>query len=339
MAPSKIGSTNRGSTALKTCVAPTSRASAVDRTGIRRVDLGRPEARLARVPGGHRGDGALGAGDVVVGDDPRLEEGTFGGDAGGGVTDAAGTDHEDVHGEPLCGRVRPRPAGARVGRTWADDDDDEGDEEHQRADDVDLHRSTALGGPPDVHREGDRARARVEVGDDVVVEAEREGEQRTGEDAGCRQREGDPQERLGRVGPEVGRRLLEPRVEGRHPRLDGDDDERDAEHDVGDGDRQRRRTGTPIMRNSVSRLEPMTTSGVAIGMKISRLVARARPEPVAAQREGDHRAEHGGDERRDEPDPQGQAERLADALGAARVGPRLRRRTPSTCSCSGRPGR
>ena len=35
--------------------------------------------------------------------------------------------------------------------------------------------------------------------------------------------------------------------------------------------------GTPIMRKSVSRLEPMTTSGVAIGMKMSRLVAeRAR---------------------------------------------------------------
>ena len=35
--------------------------------------------------------------------------------------------------------------------------------------------------------------------------------------------------------------------------------------------------GTPIMRNSVNRLEPMTTSGVAIGMKISRFVPeRAR---------------------------------------------------------------
>ena len=38
-----------------------------------------------------------------------------------------------------------------------------------------------------------------------------------------------------------------------------------------------RPAGTPIMRNRVSRLEPMTTSGVAIGMKMSRLVAdRAR---------------------------------------------------------------
>ena len=31
-----------------------------------------------------------------------------------------------------------------------------------------------------------------------------------------------------------------------------------------------------MLRKSVSRLEPMTTSGVAIGMKMSRLVA-ARP--------------------------------------------------------------
>ena len=30
--------------------------------------------------------------------------------------------------------------------------------------------------------------------------------------------------------------------------------------------------GSPNMRKSVSRLEPMTTSAVAIGMKISRLV-------------------------------------------------------------------
>ena len=37
-----------------------------------------------------------------------------------------------------------------------------------------------------------------------------------------------------------------------------------------------RPAGTPIMRKSVSRLEPMTTSGVAIGMKISRLVG-SRP--------------------------------------------------------------
>ena len=36
----------------------------------------------------------------------------------------------------------------------------------------------ALGGAPDEHGEGDRARARVEVGDDEVVEDEREGEQR-----------------------------------------------------------------------------------------------------------------------------------------------------------------
>jgi hypothetical protein len=34
-----------------------------------------------------------------------------------------------------------------------------------------------------------------------------------------------------------------------------------------------RPAGRPIMRNRVSRLEPMTTSGVAIGMKMSRLVA------------------------------------------------------------------
>ena len=75
------------------------------------------------------------------------------------------------------------------------------------------------------------------------------------------------------LAPEVGGRLLEARVEGRDPGLDGDDDERDAEHDVRDEDRAVRPDGHAHARKSVSRLEPMTTSGVAIGMKISRLVA------------------------------------------------------------------
>ena len=41
----------------------------------------------------------------------------------------------------------------------------------------------------------------------------------------------------------------------------------------------------------------MTTSGVAIGRKISRFVAAAAAEAVAGQGEGGHRAEDGGDER------------------------------------------
>ena len=93
-----------------------------DRTGIRRVDLRGPETGLALVPRGHRVDGVLRAGEVVVGHHPGLEEGTFGGDPGSGVTDAARSDHEDVHGVPLWMVVlRGGQAAARARRfcrTW-----------------------------------------------------------------------------------------------------------------------------------------------------------------------------------------------------------------------------
>ena len=54
---------------------------------------------------------------------------------------------------------------------------------------------------------------------------------------GSDQREGHPQEGLRLVGVEVHRGLLEPRVQPRQPGLDGDDHERQAEHDVRDHDR------------------------------------------------------------------------------------------------------
>jgi hypothetical protein len=50
---------------------------------------------------------------------------------------------------------------------------------------------------------------------------------------GQQQREGHPPERGPGGGVEVGRGLLEVGVERGHPSLDRDDDEADAEHDVG----------------------------------------------------------------------------------------------------------
>ena len=57
----------------------------------------------------------------------------------------------------------------------------------------------------------------------------------------------------------------------------------------------------------------MTTSGVAIGRKISRFVVLRAAEAVAHQREGDHRPEDRGHERRDQPDLDARDERGADA--------------------------
>ena len=71
-------------------------AQRCDVLGARRVDPGRDEPRHRRPPG----DGAIGAGAVVVGDDHVLEERPSGGDRDGGAADATGADDEDAHHEP-----------------------------------------------------------------------------------------------------------------------------------------------------------------------------------------------------------------------------------------------
>jgi hypothetical protein len=73
------------------------------------------------------------------------------------------------------------------------------------------------------------------------------------------------------------------------------------------------------LRKRVSNEEPMTTSGVAIGMKMSRFVdarPRNRCRPSAKARRG---------ERGDEPDLEAQPERRAHPGGVARVLPRVQR--------------
>ena len=85
----------------------------------------------------------------------------------------------------------------------------------------------------------------VEVGDHEVVDREREGEHRAAEDAGHDQRQGDQAEGRERVRAEVLRRLLEAAVEADQPRAHDDDDEADAEHDVGDQQRLEAERGVP----------------------------------------------------------------------------------------------
>src|SRR5471032_1945776 len=62
-----------------------------------------------------------------------------------------------------CGLAR---SGSRSGATVADQlargHQDQRGQEHHRADHVDLHRRSSLSRAPDEHREGHRARARVE---------------------------------------------------------------------------------------------------------------------------------------------------------------------------------
>ena len=99
-------------------------------------------------------------------------------------------------------------------------------------------------------------------------------QQRGAQDAREDQREGDPPERLPRRGVEVHRRLLEVVVHARQPGADGDDHERQAEHDVRDQDRPEAELAREARRatNSASSEEPITISGAAIGRKISRFI-------------------------------------------------------------------
>ena len=151
----------------------------------------------------------------------------------------------------------------------------DGDDEEHHRDHVDFDRDPALGGAEDVEREGHR-RPRVEVGDHEVVDREREGEHRAAEDPGHDQRQGDEAEGLERRRPEVLRRLLEVAVEPDQARADDDDDEADAEHDVGDQQRLEPEWGLPRIRKNESSAAPITTSGVAIGITIRKLAGGGR---------------------------------------------------------------
>ena len=70
-----------------------------DRAGVRRVDVLRDEPVLALGPGRRAGrcDGALGAGEVEVGQDHEVEEVAAGRDPGDGVADTPAADHQDAH--------------------------------------------------------------------------------------------------------------------------------------------------------------------------------------------------------------------------------------------------
>ena len=112
------------------------------------------------------------------------------------------------------------------------------------------------------------------------------------------------------VRAEVHRRLLEVAVEPDQPRLDRDDGEADAEHDVGDQDRPEAEDDVRL-RKSVSSEAPRTISGVESGRKIRMFVARAPAEPVADERERDQRAERGRDEAREQRDLEREDDRAA----------------------------
>ena len=167
---------------------------------------------------------------------------------------------------------------------------------------------TCIGTPrcadaPDVHRERRRG-AGVEVGDDEVVEGQREAQQRRAQDAREDQREGHPPERLARRwrrGPSPPARGCRPCPASRALTV------------TTTKDRQNMMCATRIVQkpswppkpaatNSASSEEPITISGEAIGRKISRLVDDAAREVVADQRERHQGAEDGRAEGGQQPD-------------------------------------
>ena len=111
------------------------------------------------------------------------------------------------------------------------------------------------------------------------------------------------------------------------PGPDGDDDERQAEHDVRDQDRPEAEltARSPAPTNSASSDEPITISGAAIGRKITRLAAerpRNRCRTSANAARVPRIVAHEG---REQPDLDAAHERLAHARVLARVQPVVQR--------------
>ena len=95
-----------------------------------------------------------------------------------------------------------------------------------------------LHAPEDLERQRARARARGEVGDDQLVERERERHQPARDDRRHQVGHQHLGEGLQRRRAEVERRLLEGGIEAREARLHGGHHEREAEGDVRDHDRR-----------------------------------------------------------------------------------------------------
>ena len=176
------------------------------------------------------------------------------------------------------------------------------DQEDRARDDVHLRRHGDARDPPDEDRERLLA-AGVEVRDHEVVDREGEAEQRRGEHRRREQRQRDLAERRPLVRAEVHRRLLEVAVEPDQPRLHGDDDEADDEHDVGDEDRPK-----PSWKTLVSVEEERQQRGAEDDLgrrhrqEDEEVRRAAAAEVVADDRERDERPERGRDERREQAD-------------------------------------
>ena len=124
-------------------------------------------------------------------------------------------------------------------RRCESEDQDEADAEHDRRHRVDLRRHAEADHRIDLHRKGGRGRtgAGGEIGDDELVDREREGEERSRQHAGKNDRQGNAEEGAHLAGAEVDRCLDDRRIEILEPRAHDGTDESDVEDRVGDDDR------------------------------------------------------------------------------------------------------
>src|SRR3546814_3799794 len=89
-----------------------------------------------------------------------------------------------------------------------DESEDDGQDNEQRRRRVDLGRYREADHRIDLYREGDRVGAAGEIGDDEIVEAEREGQQRAGNERGPDVRDQHVAEHLPFARAEILRRFL-----------------------------------------------------------------------------------------------------------------------------------
>ena len=164
----------------------------------------------------------------------------------------------------------------------------------------------------DPQRQGLVAALDGEGGDDDLVEAQREGQQATGEQRGRQQRQPHVAEGLELVGAEVGGRLVDVRRELAHARGHVVEHDHDAEGGVGRHQGGAGEVDAEAGEPGVQR-DAGDDAGQREGQHDQEAEGMAPEELVAGQGRGGERPEHKGDER----GPQRDGDRVARARRVA----------------------
>ena len=160
----------------------------------------------------------------------------------------------------------------------------------------------------------------VERRDDVVIEREREREQRPGQDGREDERQRDVAERAERRRSEVARRLLELRVHARGPGPDDDGHIADAERDLGEHELGERAARPEGRREEDQQAQAHDDLGGHHRQQEERLGGGAAAEPDPGEGQAQERADGGRDDDDDEREPERHRQRVEQLLFWKSVG-------------------